>query len=270
EEPPDVAGTPQEREETRARHPLRDVAAPVDEIAPNRADGPIARPHEQRPAPVPPPAEVLPGVTTRRGPPEDEEVTRASERVERSELARPNGLRAAHRPYPPSGCEVDLDDLCARLRQGARNATSGPTEGQREKGKEEARRRPAPCAASIPAVARVGLARQVLEEALLGLTEGERSQHLLGLLCEGNRGDEARQLGGRQLLDRRLHLGQGLLGQRADLRALRDVQRRIEAALELLLRLGSLLRRAGDVQLPRRRIEEPVERAEQRLSTRHS
>src|SRR5437867_3297985 len=142
EEPPDVAGTPQEREETRARHPLRDVAAPVDEIAPHRADGRIARPHEQRPAPVPAPAEVLPGVTTRRGPPEDEEVTRASERVERSELARPNGLRAAHRPYPPSGCEVDLDDLCARLRQGARNATSAPTEGQREKGKEEARRRP--------------------------------------------------------------------------------------------------------------------------------
>src|SRR5439155_20022691 len=83
---------------------------------------------------------------------------------------------------------------------------------------------------SIPAVARVGLARQVLEEALLGLAEGERAQHLLGLLREGNRGDEARQLGGRQLLDRRFHLRQGLLGQRRDLRALRDLERRIDAA----------------------------------------
>src|SRR5205823_4536973 len=47
------------------------------------------------------------------------------------ELARPNGVRAAHRSYAPAGCEVDLDDLCARLRQGARKATSAPAEGQR-------------------------------------------------------------------------------------------------------------------------------------------
>src|SRR5207249_2576166 len=42
QEPPDVAGAPQERAEARARHPLRDVAAPVDEIAPHRADGRVA------------------------------------------------------------------------------------------------------------------------------------------------------------------------------------------------------------------------------------
>src|SRR5437867_6403548 len=88
QEPPDVAGAPQEREEAGARHPLRDVAARVHQVAPHRADGRVARPHEERPAPVPPSAEVLARMTAHRRPPENEEVTRASEGGERSELPR--------------------------------------------------------------------------------------------------------------------------------------------------------------------------------------
>src|SRR5919198_1738293 len=121
----------------------------------------------------------------------------------------------------------------------------------------------------VSAIAVVGLEREVLEKSLLGLPEGDRAQHLLGLLGERDRGDHAGQLGRGELGDRGLHRGEDLGRKLPDLDSLRDGQRVLEAARELLLGFGPLLGRAHDAQLLRRGVEEAIESLQEGVSSRH-
>src|SRR5437773_1957308 len=126
-----VAGAAQERDEPLAREPLRHVATRVHQVAQHGPYGGIARPYEERPAPVPPAAQVLARRAARGRPPEHEEPRGTSERVLRRQRtrgrpARPRGLHAA------AGGEVDLDDFRAAgllpLLQGARRHQSRRSE----------------------------------------------------------------------------------------------------------------------------------------------
>src|SRR5439155_3800019 len=75
----------------------------------------------------------------------------------------------------------------------ARRATlpEPPERGQRKKRKSGTTGCSARAECLVSAVAVVSLEREVLEEPLLGLPEGDGTQHLLGLLRERDRGDHA-------------------------------------------------------------------------------
>src|SRR5262249_35554350 len=121
QESADIARPAQERDEGITREPLGYIPPSVHEVAPHRADCPVVRPDEERPAPVPAPAQVLTGGPPRRRSPEDEETGRSAERLQRGQGPRTQrgcpvtreDLRA------PAGGEVYLDDLGSRLQQGA-------------------------------------------------------------------------------------------------------------------------------------------------------
>src|SRR5262249_57319549 len=96
------------------------VAARVDEVRPHRTDGGIVRPDEQRPAPVPPAAEIFAGGAPRRRAPEDQEAARPPERLQRGERARAGRPRPVRRNATdePTRGDVDLDDFGAVRDQG--------------------------------------------------------------------------------------------------------------------------------------------------------
>src|SRR5262249_40001871 len=118
QQPTDVTRAAQEGEKALAREPLRNVAAPVHQLAPDGSDRGVARPDEERPAPVPAPSEILTRGPARRRTPEHEEAARPAERLERGQRTRPRHGRPQARPRlePPPRGEIDLDDLGARGR----------------------------------------------------------------------------------------------------------------------------------------------------------
>src|SRR5262249_29473027 len=123
---------------------LRAVATAVHEVAPHGTDRGVARPDEERPAPVPATAEVLARSAPRRRTPEHQEARRPTERLQGGERSRPIGARAV-RGQPTDAAasrEVDLDDIGAtRLRQDARKVPDGPERGQRRYRKRGPRER---------------------------------------------------------------------------------------------------------------------------------
>src|SRR5262249_44437174 len=81
QEAADLARAAEEGSEGLAREPLRYVVPTADEGVPGGADGRLAGPHEERPAPVPPTPQVFCRAAAARWTPEHQVLAGAGERL---------------------------------------------------------------------------------------------------------------------------------------------------------------------------------------------
>src|SRR5262249_11035483 len=121
---PDLTRPAEERRQRGTREALRHVATRTRERTPDRSDRRLAGPDEQRPAPVPAPAEVLRSVSPRRRPPEQRELAGRGERLPGVGEAAERDDRHRLKAGPSSRGEIDRDDLAPRRLQLGAEASS--------------------------------------------------------------------------------------------------------------------------------------------------
>ncbi len=122
---------------------------------------------------------------------------------------------------------------------------------------------------SVPAVAVVGLADEMIEQALLGGVVGNRTQHLLRLVRQGNSGEVSHYLCRGKVGDRFLHATHHIFRDLGHADLVGDLERGREALCELALGVFLLTVVAFDAQLCGCFVKKPIEGLQNRLFARH-